>query len=262
MSRRFTLEEPPSRLAIWSLRLTVLALVLAFGAVVLVRSFSHDVLGWITFVAALALAVAGIVSALSAFVVIWNDGNPGLRRAVLALPLGAALLAWPAIIAVQSRDLPLLADVSTDTADPPQFEAIARERSEEARPLAPPSAEATQKQRVAYPDLVPLLLANAPAEVYASALEAANRNRWRVVEARAPQPGRADGRIEAVARTPLMGFREDVIVRVRASGRGARVDIRSASRFGPHDFGSNARRIRALRAELADEFELQPAATR
>jgi uncharacterized protein (DUF1499 family) len=59
-----------------------------------------------------------------------------------------------------------------------------------------------------------------------------------------------------------MGFREDVIIRVRPSGRGAVVDIRSASRFGRHDFGSNAARVRALRAELADEFEAQPAAAR
>lgn len=262
MPRRLTLEEPPSRLAVWSLRLTLLALLLALGAVIGVRSFSRDALGWWALVGALGLAAAGIVSALAAFVVIWNDGNPGLRRAVLALPLGAALIAWPATIAVQSRNLPMLADVSTNPADPPRFEAVARERPAEAKPTEPPDADATARQRAAYPELAPLLLAAAPAEVYASALEAASRNRWRVVETRAPQPGRADGRIEAVARTLVMGFREDVIIRVRASGRGAVVDIRSASRFGWHDFGSNAARVRALRTELADEFELQPAATR
>ncbi len=49
-----------------------------------------------------------------------------------------------------------------------------------------------------------------------------------------------------MSRTPIMGFREDVVVRVRADGDGARLDVRSASRYGTHDIGSNASRIRSL----------------
>ena len=33
------------------------------------------------------------------------------------------------------------------------------------------------------------------------------------------RPGRRDGQIEAVARTPIMGFRDDVVVRIRPDGR-------------------------------------------
>src|SRR5262249_49173071 len=58
--------------------------------------------------------------------------------------------------------------------------------------------------------------------------------------------GRRDGYIEAVARTLIMGFRDDVAIRVRAVGQGARIDIRSASRYGRHDFGTNAARVKAL----------------
>ena len=67
-----------------------------------------------------------------------------------------------------------------------------------------------------------------------------------------PTPARRDGVIEAVARTPIMGFRDDVVIRVRRDGDGARVDVRSASRYGRHDFGTNAARIRSLLEDIDD----------
>ena len=82
-----------------------------------------------------------------------------------------------------------------------------------------------------------------------------------MVEARAPDQGRPEGRIEAVARTPIMGFRDDVIVRVRAFEGGARVDVRSSSRYGSFDFGANAARVRALLEDIEAEFA-QPGAGR
>lgn len=51
------------------------------------------------------------------------------------------------------------------------------------------------------------------------------------------------GRIEAVARTPVMGFREDVSIRIVPDAEGSRVDVRSSSRYFEHDLGSNAARI-------------------
>ena len=67
-----------------------------------------------------------------------------------------------------------------------------------------------------------------------------------------PQAGRRDGQIEAVARTPILGFREDVVVRVRNSPEGALIDVRSASRNGRHDLGSNAARVRSLLDDIDD----------
>ena len=43
-----------------------------------------------------------------------------------------------------------------------------------------------------------------------------------------------------------MGFRDDVVVRIRRGGEGSLIDIRSSSRYGTFDFGSNAQRVRAL----------------
>jgi uncharacterized protein (DUF1499 family) len=53
----------------------------------------------------------------------------------------------------------------------------------------------------------------------------------------------AAGRVEATATTFWFGFKDDVVVRVRSSGAGSVVDVRSVSRVGVSDLGANARRI-------------------
>ena len=68
----------------------------------------------------------------------------------------------------------------------------------------------------------------------------------------APAPAVRDGIIEAVARTPILGFRDDVVVRVRPTADGARIDVRSASRYGRHDLGTNAKRVRNLIDDIDD----------
>jgi uncharacterized protein (DUF1499 family) len=68
---------------------------------------------------------------------------------------------------------------------------------------------------------------------------------WEIV-ATAP----AEGRLEATARTRWFGFRDDVVVRVRPDGSGSRVDVRSVSRVGRSDLGTNARRIERFLAAL------------
>ena len=60
----------------------------------------------------------------------------------------------------------------------------------------------------------------------------------------------AEGRIEAIDTTLLFGFKDDVVIRVAADAAGSRVDIRSASRVGRSDFGTNARRVRAFIEKL------------
>ena len=58
------------------------------------------------------------------------------------------------------------------------------------------------------------------------------------------------GRIEVEARSPIFGFRDDVVLRILPEPTGARIDVRSSARWGTHDLGRNARRIRAFLDEL------------
>ncbi|MGC1325745.1 MAG: DUF1499 domain-containing protein, partial [Xanthobacteraceae bacterium] len=68
----------------------------------------------------------------------------------------------------------------------------------------------------------------------------------------APASTARDGIIEAVARTPILGFRDDVVVRVRPTVDGARIDVRSASRYGRNDLGTNASRVSNLIDNIDD----------
>lgn len=56
--------------------------------------------------------------------------------------------------------------------------------------------------------------------------------------------------IEAVATSFIFGFESDVVIRISEEEEGTLVDMRSNSRWGPHDLGSNAARIIAFMEDL------------
>ena len=105
-------------------------------------------------------------------------------------------------------------------------------------------------QRAAYPDLAPLTLVLPADQAFAQALALAREKGW-VIVASVP----AEGRLEATTSSLLYGFTDEVVVRVKASEGGARVDVRSRSRLGRMDRGVNAQRIRAYLAALDERAE-------
>lgn len=249
MVRRRIVDEPTSRLAIWARRCAVFSLAATVLAVLIVRSGILELEPALaTFGGALVFAVIGIVLALGAFVVIWKDGIAGAGYAFSAVAIGLALLGYPAYLGYLAYKLPMINDITTDPIDPPRFDILARLRPRGTVEYA--GLYAAEQQRKAYPDIEPLTVNVTPPQVYDAAVAAMFKRKWRVVVDRPPQLGRRDGQIEAVARTPIMGFRDDVALRVRPDGDGTRIDVRSASRYGRHDFGTNAARIRSLLEDI------------
>src|SRR5216684_1624866 len=259
MARRYTAaDEPISRLAIWARRMALFSLCAVIVSIIIVRSEWLDIGPAITtFVVALAPSIFALVLAVAALVVIWTDGLRGLGRAFAAMAIAMALLAYPAYLGYRAYKLPWLYDITTDPIDPPRYEALARLRPRDANPIAYAGLYTAEQQRTAYPDIGPLGTNATAQAAYDAALAVVNKRKWRVVEARAPQAGRREGRIEAVARTAIMGFRDDVVIRVRAEPDGARVDARSSSRYGSFDCGTNAVRIRSLMNEIEDAIRAQ-----
>ena len=258
MARRYIPSEPTSRLAIWARRMAGFAFLAAFLAVIIVRSgLLENRPALATFAGALALAVLALVLALSAFVVIWMEGLAGIGAAVTAMVVSLALLAYPAYLGIRAYRLPWIYDITTDPIDPPRYEALARLRVRDANPTTYAGLYAADQQRSAYPDVGPLGTNATAQAAYDAALAVVTKRRWRVVDARPPQAGRREGRIEAVARTPIMGFRDDVVIRVRAETDGARIDARSSSRYGSFDFGTNAARVRGLMNDIEDAIRAQ-----
>jgi uncharacterized protein (DUF1499 family) len=257
MLRRPTIEETPSQLALWSARLALFAIAVAVLSVVIVRSGILEIGPAVaTFAAALVFAAAAVLLALASFVAIWRNGSPGLGRAFAGLLLGTALLAYPAYLGVRASKLPQINDITTDTANPPRFDVLARLRPRDR--IAYPAFFAAAQQK-AYPDVVPLELDVPARTAFDVALKVVTKNRWLVVDARPPAGARRDGVIEAVARTTIMGFRDDVVVRVTPEPDGSRIDVRSASRYGLSDLGTNARRIAALLSDIDDAASDLPA---
>jgi hypothetical protein len=249
MLRRPNIEEPVSRLAAWSGRLALFALVAVLISVIVVRGDLLEIRPALAmFAAALALAALAMLLALCAAVVIWRQGLSGIGRATLGFFLGAILLAYPGYLALRAYKLPAIHDISTDTAKPPRFDVIARLRPRGSNEYQQSNAAI---QHNAYPDIAPLQVLQPPGPAYEAALAVIKKHKWPVVDARAPQ-GRREGSIEAVARTLIMGVREDVVIRVAPFGTGAQIDIRSASRLPWHDSGGNASRVRQLLDEIDD----------
>ena len=237
-------DHPPartSRLAVGATTFAVLVALLAamagFGSRWGLWHFStgFDLLRWSAYLAIAAALLCGVAVARA----LWR--TPRLRGWVMALG-GAALALAVVIVPWQwqqtAREVPPIHDITTDTEDPPEFVAVAPLRADARNPVEYPGQEVAALQREAYPHIAPLMVEAPPAEVFEQALRAAQRMGWEVVDA-APE----EGRIEATDRTFWFGFYDDVVIRLRPEGEGTRVDVRSKSRVGGSDVGTNARRI-------------------
>ena len=129
------------------------------------------------------------------------------------------MLAYPAYLVLQYRKLPAIHDITTDPIDPPRFEALARLRTGDGTNTAVYAGlYSAEQQRLAYPDIETVELEVPVQRAYDITLQIVNRRKWLIIDERPPQLPRRIGRIEAVARTPIMGFREDVSIRVTADG--------------------------------------------
>ncbi|WOH83751.1 DUF1499 domain-containing protein [Bradyrhizobium sp. BEA-2-5] len=260
MARRFSApyqSEPVSSLATWARNLAIFSVVAVVVSILIVRfGFLEVKPALATFFGALGLAGLSILLGLAAFAAIWQNGTRGMGRILLALVIDAAILAYPAYLIYQYRKLPSIYDITTDPIDPPRFDAMARLRTGEGTNTAVYAGlYSAEQQRAAYPDIETVELETPVDRAYELTLRLVNRRKWIVIDERAPQPPRRIGRIEAVARTPIMGFREDVSIRVVPDGDDSRVDMRSASRNFDSDLGSNAARIKKFIEDLNSAAE-------
>jgi hypothetical protein len=265
MARRFSAAyqtEPVSSLALWARRLAVFSALAAVTSIAIVRfGFLEVKPALATFFGALAFAGVSILLALAGFVAIWRNGSRGMSRILLALLLDIVVLAYPVYLGLQYRKLPAIHDITTDPIDPPRFEALARLRAGDgANTAVYAGLYSAELQRATWPDIEPVDLDVPVQRAYDVALAVVNRRKWLIIDERPPQPPRRVGRIEAVARTPIMGFREDVTIRVTPAGDGSRVDIRSSSRYFESDLGSNASRVTKLIEDINTAAENAPAA--
>jgi uncharacterized protein (DUF1499 family) len=207
---------------------------------------AKGILGWqaglgMFVIAALLAGIGGVICLVALF---RRRRSPGI---VVAAAAGIAAIAIPAAIVIEGRAFPPINDITTDTTNPPAFEAItATMRGPGTAPLAYDPAFAAIQTK-AYPDLAPLHLSGTPADVADRVLKTIDRMGWSIAGVKMGPNG---GRYEATATVPWWGFKDDVVVRLTPEGDGFRVDVRSKSRVGKGDLGVNAKRIADYLAKL------------
>jgi uncharacterized protein (DUF1499 family) len=236
-------------------RLIILGLVVAIGsAVAMVFSgigyrldLFHFRVGFTVLRWAFWFALAGAAICLIGLVLAGGRPRSMLVGALLGIAVGAVAAYIPWHLKQTAESLPYIHDISTDTANPPEFVAAARLRKAGDHPVTYDGNEVAELQHKAYPDLAPLI-SKAPADkVFEAAKAAVAQIGMQIVEA---DP--AQGRIEANHTSLLYGFTDDMVVRISAVPEGSKVDVRSKSRVGRSDLGQNAKRIRAFLAKLRE----------
>lgn len=184
------------------------------------------------------IGVAAVVASLALLAILRPHGRV-LGLLVASTIVGLLVVALPMQWRRTARTVPPIHDITTDLGNPPVFEAILPLRADAPNPSEYGGPEVAAQQRAAYPDIAPLFLDASIGAAFQRSLDAARGMGWEIVTADS-----ARGRIEAVATTRWFGFKDDVVVRIEQDGSRARVDVRSVSRVGGSDVGTNARRIR------------------
>jgi uncharacterized protein (DUF1499 family) len=254
--RRLIVEDPYSTSALLSRRLAWLALAIALIGVALARGGIDPSAALAVLGSSIGLAAGAVLCALLAFVVIWRTGRQGAGQAAAGLFLALLLLAYPAYLTAKTIRAPRLTDLSTDIADPPGFSAsrVAQAARGGATPHSLP-ASLRKAQTQAYPKILPILLDLDTDEAFAAILKAVTASGWRLVEQTPPGGRMGVGHIDAIARSVILGFPCDITLRIRPLAGQTRVDVRSASRFGPTDFGANQHNIAVFEAALQAEVD-------
>ena len=169
-----------------------------------------------------------------------------LWATVSGMAAGFAVVVFMGMQLLKGLSAPLIHHVSTNTDEPPEFVEVVALRGENANPLAFDAEKIAPLQEEFYPWVEPLLLRATPAEAFDEALGVLRDMRLEVV---ATHPDL--GLIEAVDTTFWFGFKDDVAVRVRAYPQGSVVDVRSVSRVGLTDMGTNAERVKEILRRLS-----------
>ncbi|MGY1511491.1 DUF1499 domain-containing protein [Aeromonas hydrophila] len=153
---------------------------------------------------------------------------------------GAVPLLLPLAFVVQALRTPLVNDVSTDPNNPPQLHWASELRTAQDLPTNPAPLKAIDGKPG------PLFTSASPAEVITEAHALMEQLGWQV----RPSP---EG-LEAVVTTGWFGFQDDVALRVFAGPKETRIDMRSASRQGQSDLGTNRARIEEFLIRLNERL--------
>jgi hypothetical protein len=237
-----------SRWAIWSRRFGALALPLAVLPVLLHRERLIDSETFeIIEIIALTVAAFALVMGLVAMARLWLTGDQGWGRATLGTVFATLCLAPAAYLAVEALRLPATPDVSTDFTTPPALVSFIASRF-----IGP---EERARIEAAFPNARPRTYPVPAPQMFALVESLVASRGWEMRARRAPLNTVDTGQLNALA-TTLLGWRQEVAVRVAGAVDGSTIDMRSAALTDFHDFAENGARIEAFLLELDNQVTL------
>ena len=187
-------------------------------------------------------AMLGLVAALICIVILFVSLRSGFSSlAVLAIAgivIGLFTFGNLALIAINSKHIPRINDITTDIKNPPQFAALLQFRKNAPVPSMYPGPDTAANQLQAYPGIKPFVSGLSTGDAFDRALKTGVKMGWKILDS-----NMADGHIEATDTTFWYGFKDDIVIRIMPTKTGSIVDMRSTSRVGKSDFGTNAKRI-------------------
>ena len=258
-------QERWSLPARWSRRIAGFAAVLLAVSALFHRfGFIETVpLFWLVgIVGALALLALGL--AYLGFADIWQNACRGVSDTVFGALL-AILVLLPYLFGLyQFFAHPALNDISTDWADPPSLAAARTLRDATMNPVAVAAPEDIAVQESWYPAITGRRYEMTADRVATIALGLVEAKGWSILRPVGPNATALVSpavTIEAVAYSPILALASDVAIRVTDEEITSYVDMRSASRYGLHDLGDNARRIAAFLSDLDAEVAAQAGLT-
>jgi uncharacterized protein (DUF1499 family) len=191
---------------------------------------------------------AAAVSAVGVILTRPGRMRQGFILSISGLLIGLVVFGLPLCWWLTVKKVPPIHDITTDTENPPGFVSILPLRKGAPNPSEYGGPVVAAQQRAAYPDLAPAILPLPPNQAFERAYRTARKMGWLIIDR-----NQAEGRIEATDTTRWFGFKDDIVIRITPAGQGSRVDIRSVSRVGKSDVGTNARRIRKYLKALTDK---------
>jgi hypothetical protein len=234
-----------SKWAIWSRRIASFALPLAIvpifmhrGGMISSETF-HVIMG-----TAIFCALVAMVMAISSFARLWVTGDKGWVRAAFGVVFSLIVLVPAAYAGYAYWKYPRTTDVSTDFADPPLLVSD-----------VPPVRMTTDLARsiaAAFPNVASRTYPIGPEQVFDLATNLVRARGWEI-EASLPPPGpQGEGQLNAIVLT-LLGWRDEISLRITGVPEGSTVAMRSSSMVGVHDLGENGHRIEEFMLALDTE---------
>lgn len=253
-------ERRRSRSAVWSVRLA------GFSAVLLLLSVASQHIGWVSepelfwlFALVVLLALLAVLLACKGFANLWRWGDKGGIRSLWGLTLAAVVLSPFALGVYLGLTLPKLNDLSTDLLDPPVFFKALHARTAAMNPINNDFSTRQEPQTKTYPEVTGRRYEGSPDRILEAVMAVLENERWTVIGRFGVPGNESEILVEAVAYLPVLALPSDTVIRLTDEGETTYVDMRSASRYGQHDLGSNAWLINHFLTALDQQVLAPPA---